>query len=303
MTRRDVVVVGSVNADFVLTVDHRPAPGETIAASTCATLPGGKGANQAVAAARCGARVGLVAKVGRDPLGAERLQQLRREGVDVTHTTEADAPTGLAFVSVSPDGENTIVIAPGANAALGIADVETARDALQSASVVVCQLEIPTAAVRRAAALASGRATVVLNAAPFRELDPELLGLVDVLVVNRGEGDALVGDGTFGDDVEVLAHRLEQLGPSAVVVTLGGEGAVFRAGGDAVHLPAPKMPVVDTTGAGDAFVGALAAALAGGASLRSAVAAGITAGSATVAHAGASPQIPASLRNGRERLP
>lgn len=293
MTHLDVVVVGSVNADFVLTVDHRPAPGETIAASTCATLPGGKGANQAVAAARRGARVGLVAKVGSDALGDQRLGELRGEGIDLTHTTTADAPTGLAFVSVSSDGENAIVLSPGANAALGALDVEAARDALMSASVVVCQLEVPTESVTRAISIASGTATVVLNAAPFRELDPDLLGLVDVLVVNRVEAEGLAG--TYRGDAAGLARHLRSLGPRAVVITLGKEGAVLCDDDGVDRLPAPKVDVVDTTGAGDACVGALAASLAGGADLRDAVMSGVIAGSNTVAHLGASPEIPVSL--------
>lgn len=244
------MVVGSANADLVLEVDHVVAPGETLLASASSRGAGGKGANQAVAAARAGADVAFIGAVGNDVDGELLRGALVTAGVEVTRLrTVEDAASGLAVVSVGADGENAIVVVPGANDTL-IELGDGDRDLLATAPVVLLQLEIPVPFVAAAAALADG--LVVLNAAPAMPLPPELLADVDVLVVNEGEA------ATLGADALAAV--------AAVVTTLGADGCVLHRSGEAeLRVPAEPVEVVDTTGAGDAFCGALAAALADGA--------------------------------------
>jgi ribokinase len=256
-----VAVVGSINLDVVVAVQRHPAPGETVIGGDRRELPGGKGANQAVAAARLGASVALVGRVGDDAAGAGLRDGLAAEGVDVAHVVvDRDAPTGMALIAVDAAGENTIVVSPGANARVGPADVERAGDVLAAAAVTLIQHEIPPEAVRAAVAAAGG--TVVLNPAPARALvEP-----IDVLVPNRLELEALADK---AGDPEELARGLRDA--RAVVVTLGADGALVVEGDRATTVAAPSVRAVDTTGAGDAFCGALAQALAGGAALADAV--------------------------------
>jgi ribokinase len=252
-----IAVVGSINLDVVVEVDRHPAPGETVIGGDRRELPGGKGANQAVAAARLGGVVVLVGRVGADDAGGRLLAGLAAEGVDVSHVQEdAEAPTGMALIAVDASGENTIVVSPGANARVSAGDVQAAADVLAGAAVTLVQHEVPEEAV--AAALAAAGGTVVLNPAPARAL----VAPVDVLVPNRGELEALAG--RAGDPVE-LARGLQ--GPRAVVVTLGAEGAVVVEGDRVDWARAPSVEAVDTTGAGDAFCGALVQALAEDATL------------------------------------
>ncbi|HEX7301244.1 MAG TPA: ribokinase [Solirubrobacteraceae bacterium] len=252
-----IAVVGSINLDVVVEVERQPAPGETVVGGDRRELPGGKGANQAVAAARLGADVALVGRVGADDAGRRLRDGLAREGVDVTHVREdAAAPTGMALIAVDARGENTIVVSPGANARVGDDDVRVASDVLAGASVTLLQHEVPEDAV--AAAIAAAGGTVVLNPAPARAL----AGPVDVLVPNRGELEALAG--RPGDPVE-LARGVR--GARAVAVTLGAEGAVVVEGDRVERIAAPRVEALDTTGAGDAFCGALVQALADGAEL------------------------------------
>lgn len=295
--RGAVVVVGSVNVDYVLHVSRRPEGGETVAAARLELHPGGKGANQSVAVARLGAGVELIARVGDDAAGRGRVAELRAEGVGVALVSPTSGvPTGTAVILLTPDGENSIVVAPGANAALRAEDLDVGGGALDDAAVVLMQLEVPLAVVARAAELAGPATTVVLNAAPYRELPPELLARVDVLVVNQSEAGALVGRRVEGvEAARAVAAECRRLGPRAVVVTLGAEGAVAAGDGLELHVPAPPTEVVDTTGAGDAFVGALAARLAAGRPLEDAVRVGVRVGSATAAHLGATPQLPPEL--------
>jgi len=293
--RGAVVVVGSINQDQVLAVGHRPAPGETVTDAVLAIHAGGKGANQAVAAARRGAAVMMVGRVGRDPAGEAQRSALAAQGVDVALVaTTAQAATGSAFVTVTPDGENAIVVAPGANAALTAADVEAAGVFISSAAVLVVQLEVPIAAVERAAELAGPATTVVLNAAPISVLPPSLLSRVGVLVLNEHEAAALLDQPAGGvAAASEAAAALLARGPRAVVVTMGPDGAVAAEAGSCIHVPAPAVRVVDTTGAGDAFVGAMAASLAAGATLVDAVTAGVALGSTAVGRPGAQGLLPA----------
>jgi ribokinase len=285
-----VVVVGSINEDVVLLVRRAPRPGETLTAERTTRRAGGKGANQAVAAARAGATVRMVGRVGEDATGERMLEDLRREGVDADAVQALPGvATGTAYITVTADGENTIVVDPGANLRLSAEDVGAHREALAGAAVLVAQLEVPVDAVAaavRAARDAGVRPVVTL--APAQEVPAELLAGLDPLLVNEHEAGFLLGGGEVVDDVPAAARRLLELGPESVVITLGAQGAVLADADGVQQLPALKVDeVVDTTGAGDAFAGVLAAALARGASLSEAVQAGLAAGAEAVGRAGA----------------
>ncbi|NKY40197.1 ribokinase, partial [Cellulomonas septica] len=250
----DVVVVGSVNADLVLQVDRHPGPGETVLGGGAVTLPGGKGANQAVAAARLGASIALVGAVGSDANAAVALSLLTSAGVDLTHVATVDGPTGLAVVTLADDGENTIVVVPGANAAVTPAAVDAAAAVLTGARVCVLQAEIPLGTVGHAARLAHGAGVrVLLNVAPATSLPDDVVRLADPLVVNEHEAAILLGR-PLDADVEAAHEAATELagrGAASVVVTLGASGVVGHEEGAAWSWPAVPMEVRDTTGAGD----------------------------------------------------
>ncbi|MGW5687730.1 ribokinase [Nonomuraea sp. NPDC003754] len=342
----DVVVVGSVNADLVVRVDRRPAPGETVLGSDLGTFPGGKGANQAVAAARLGAHAALLARTGSDQYGTRLAAGLAAEGVDTGHVLSTDGPSGVALITVGADGDNSIIVSPGANARLTSADVAAAAPLLAEAPVVSLVLEIPLDTVT-AAARAARRA--VLNASPPRELPAELLALADPLVVNEHEAAFLLAvapevpgmaagvpddpvgpvavpaavpaagasaparSGDLSEAAEGAAERgaegaaqgaseraagmaraLLGLGARSVVVTLGAAGAVVaeKEGAAVTAVPSPRVEAVDTTGAGDAFTGALAWRLARGDSLTEAAAFAVRVGAAAVRREGAQSSYP-----------
>lgn len=267
------MVVGSINADVVLRVARLPTVGETVLAREQRRFPGGKGANQAVAAARMGASVAMVGCVGADELGEQMRSNLAAAGVDTQHVRTTGAPTGAAYVSVDDHGENAIVVVAGANTELGPDDVAAAQELIDHAALVVMQLEIPDAAV---AAVIDTGASVLLNAAPARPVPRELLNRVAVLVVNEAEAGIVPPD--FG---------------GALVRTLGSQGASWTAGDRQGTVNAPEVAVQDTTGAGDAFVGALAASLARGDALETAVGVAVQVASRATAVVGA--QLPASF--------
>ncbi|WP_424183609.1 ribokinase [Actinokineospora sp. G85] len=270
-----VLVLGSANADLVVEVPHRPAGGETVLGSDARVLPGGKGANTAVAAARLGARVALTAAIGEDAHGDLLLTSLREAGVDTTAVRRATRPTGTALITVTPDGENSIVVSPGANATLTASDVD-----VTGAAVLVASLEIPLAVVEHAiAAAAAAGVRPILNLSPVAALAPETLAALDPLIVNEHEAAAL------GD--------LLALGCRSAIVTRGPAGATVLTPGGSVDLPAPQVTPVDTTGAGDAFAGALAAELAAGATLEAATGLAIEVASVSVTRPGAQPSYPA----------
>lgn len=288
---RRVVVLGSANADLVLSVGHRPAPGETLLASTARTTAGGKGANQAVAAARMGARVSFVGCVGRDGHGELLRTSLEQAGVDLRQLTVVDEPTGYAVIMITPDGENAIVVAPGANAALGPVAVDVSAGSWAGGDVVVAQLEIPMTTVDQAARRAEEcGARFVLNAAPAAVVAPSTLALCDPLVVNEQEATALVeqsGNRVDVGDGTATARAVLALGPRSVIVTLGAEGAVVATAAGTEQLPAPRVRAVDTTGAGDGFVGALTAELSRGARLVDAARVAVAYAAAAVTRPGA----------------
>jgi ribokinase len=278
-----IVVVGSVNQDLVARVEHHPVPGETVLGSGHETMPGGKGANQAVAAARLGSDVVFVGRSGADEAGRDLVGEFEREGVDVAHlTVDPVAPSGLAIITIDDAAENTIVVSPGANGNVSPSDVEGASAALMAATVTLLQLEIPMDAVLAAAGASEG--IVILNAAPATHLPAALLNSIDVLVVNRGELATLTGSG------DPLSAR--SLPVPVTVVTLGGEGAHIIRADTRESVAAIDVTPVDTTGAGDTFCGALAAGLDDGLSLESSVRRAVVAGSLAVTAIGARSGMP-----------
>jgi len=286
---RDVYVVGSVNVDLVVTAASLPRPGETVAGGTFERHGGGKSANQAVAAARLGASVRMVGAVGDDDLGEEALALLAADGIDVSGVARlGDTPTGVALIVVDEAGENQIAVASGANAQLDAGTVERGLRAA-AGGVALLGLEVPDAAVLAGAraARAAGLA-LVLNPAPARELPPELLHLSPLLTPNRDEARALAGE----DDPEAAARALAARTGAPVVVTVGAEGALVVDGDTLERVPAPRVEVVDTTGAGDAFNGALACELAGGAGLIEAARAAVAVAARSTERPGARTVIP-----------
>ncbi len=271
-----LIVFGSINADLLLEVDRLPRPGETVSAQSCRWLPGGKGANQATAAAKAGARVRLFGAVGRDPYGPSLRRGLEEAGVDTRGVREVDGPSGVAVVAVERGGENLILVASGANAAAR-ADQLNDRD-LAPGAVLLCQNELPAAETFALLIRAHRRGlTAVLNLAPATVPPAEVLEAVDVLVVNEGELGLLAGSHEVEEGARSLARRFAL----TAVVTLGARGAFAVTEERLVRVAALPVQAVDTTGAGDAFVGVLAAALAEGRPLedglrRASVAAGLT---------------------------
>lgn len=284
-------MVGSLNADLVVGVERRPAPGETVLGSDLATHPGGKGANQAVAAARLGGRAAIVGRVGDDGHGALLRDALAAAGVDLAHLAATPGvPTGVALITVGPDGDNSIIVSPGANARLGPADVEAARALIESAPVVSLQMEVPLPAVEAAAGLAAraGR-RVVLNLSPSAPVPDGLLALCDPLVVNEHEAAFLLGG---AGDPGRMAAELAGSGPRSVAVTVGADGVVVADGQGTSAVPSPRSEAVDTTGAGDAFTAALCLRLARGDSLRDAARYAARVGAAAVRRPGAQSSFP-----------
>ena len=278
-----VLVLGSANADLVVSVPRRPAGGETVLGGDTVVLPGGKGANTAVAAARLGADVAFVGAVGGDQYGELLLRSLSSSGVRTDLVRTSSRPTGLAYITVTPDGENSIVVAPGANSDLAVSDV----DALtwEDVSVLVCSLEVPVPTVAHAVRTAASRGVrPVLNLSPVVEVPAETLALLDPLIVNEHEAASLAS--SFAG--------LLALGPKSAVVTLGARGAAVVTPSGVVEVGAPEVSVVDTTGAGDAFAGALAFGLSSGSSLRDAAGFAARVAALSVTSAGAQPSYPTS---------
>ena len=294
MTSR-VTVVGSLNMDLVARAPRIPEPGETIIGGEFCNVPGGKGANQAVAAARIGALVSMVGRVGSDAFAEPLLHNLASDGIDHTFVTrDSEAATGVALIVVDDVGQNSIVVASGANMRFSPTDVDAAKAAIAAADVVLLQLESPLDAVTRAAEIARAHGVrVVLNPAPARPLPATLLSLVDVLVPNESETELLTGL-PVGDqaEAEAAAAALQEMGVGTVILTLGERGALLAREGEVTLLPAFDVTPVDTTAAGDAFVGGLGVALAEGKTLAEAVRWGNAAGALATTRLGAQPSLP-----------
>ncbi|MBJ9974307.1 ribokinase [Pseudomonas sp. S75] len=291
-----VVVVGSLNMDLVARAERLPRGGETVAGNGFFTAPGGKGANQAVAAARLGASVAMVGNVGGDAYGEQLLQGLRDEGIDCQAVGVcAGVSSGLALIVVDASSQNAIVIIPGGNGQLDIDAVQRFDALLEQAEVIVCQLEVPPATV--AWTLARGRElgkTVILNPAPATgQLPVDWFAHIDYLIPNESEAQTLTGIAVTDQPTARRAgEHLCALGARNVIVTLGAEGALLVSAHGSRHFPASQVHAVDTTAAGDTFVGGFAAGLAGGLEALDAIVLGQRAAAISVTRAGAQPSIP-----------
>jgi ribokinase len=294
-----IVVLGSINMDLVVKTQEMPRPGETVRGRDFITIPGGKGANQAASAARMGARVEMVGRVGADSFGPTLLENMRQQGVGTGHIiVDQDAASGIAMIIVDANGENSIVVAPGANGRVSMDDVRAARDLLAGADYLLLQLEVPFDVVRGAIEAArSCNLPVILNAAPAYPLDPGFVDGVYCLVVNESETRALTGIQV--DDVEDAcraAHQMAAWGVQVVIVTLGAQGAYVVSSGLEAHVPARKVKVIDTTAAGDAFIGGLAVALGNRYDLLEAVRYATCAGTLATTVLGAQTSLPSAAQ-------
>ena len=262
-----IVVVGSSNMDLVVKSERIPAAGETILGGDFIVVPGGKGANQAVAAAKLGANVCFIAKLGEDVFAAQSLANFEKEGVHTSHIQQTqDAPSGVALIMVDEEGENSIVVAPGANLKLSPDDVRAAKTEIEAAGAVVAQLEVPLETIQSAAELAnSSGVPFVLDPAPARELPPGLLAMVDVLTPNETEAQILTGiEVTNEDSAREASKDLIERGVKAVILTLSSKGFVLVDNGHDEYVSAHRVQAVDSTAAGDAFTGSLAVGIAQG---------------------------------------
>jgi ribokinase len=262
---KKIVVIGSSNTDMVVRAPALPRPGETVLGGEFFMAPGGKGANQAVAAARAGGEVHFIARIGDDVFGRQSRDGLARDGIHIEHIfVDKDRPSGVALIIVGSDGENSIAVAPGANAALTAADVRKAKGSIISADIVLMQLESPLEAVEEAAGLASSAGVpIVLNPAPARAIGDDLLKRLTFLTPNETEAEILTGITLIKNtDLAKAADALLAKGLGAVLITLGPKGVYVATRAKKEMVPAFKVNAVDTTAAGDAFNGALAVALA-----------------------------------------
>ena len=290
-----VVVVGSLNMDLVTRASRLPRAGETLIGQTFSTVPGGKGANQAVASARLGADVAMIGCVGSDAYGTQLRDALRAEGIDCQAVSTVDGSSGVALIVVDDSSQNAIVIVAGSNGELTPASLQAFDTVLQAADVVVCQLEVPMDTV--GFTLKRGRElgkTVILNPAPASApLPGEWYASIDYLIPNESEATALSGITVDTlDSAKLAATQLIKAGAGKVIITLGSQGALFADGQSFEHLLAPKVQAVDATAAGDTFVGGFAAALASGKSEAEAIRFGQVAAALSVTRAGAQPSIP-----------
>ncbi len=295
MARPSVVVVGSSNTDLVIRAPTIPAPGETLLGGDLAVVPGGKGANQAVAAARLGAEVTFVACIGADSFGDASMNRFVDEGIDVSHVRrDASRPSGAALIVVAEGGENAIVVAPGSNDSLTVRDIDDAAESIRAADVLLVQLETPVEVVAHALAVArEARVTTMLDPAPARPLAASLLANVDWLTPNETEASSLAGCTVEDAEGATSAARdLIYIGVGNVVVTLGGAGALMVSRGETIHVPAPEVDVADTVAAGDAFNGALAVALGRGENGADAMRYACAVGALSVSKQGAQPSLP-----------
>jgi ribokinase len=289
-----IVVVGSANTDFVLRVPELPSKGETVLGNQFRVVRGGKGANQAVAAARLGAEVTFVARLGTDSFGDEALAAYKQEGIRTDFIIQdPDIHSGIALIMVNAKGENVIGVGPGANSHLSAENIQTASAAIEEADCVLLQLEIPLSVVQAAAEIAHrSKVKVILNPAPARELPREILQSVDYLTPNETEAAILAGQDPSGIGPDSLPRLASILGVPNLVVTLGSRGAAILQNGQTTQIPSFSITPVDTTASGDAFNGALAVALAKGESIAEAVRYANAAGAITATRPGAQPSLP-----------
>ena len=290
MHKAKVVVIGSSNTDMTIKGDRLPKPGETVLGGEFRMGPGGKGANQAVAAQRLGADVSFICKVGRDIFGDNAISGYQKEGIDCSRILRSDKASGTALILVDGNAENCIAVAPGANADLTPEDVDSVADVIRSADYLILQLEIPVESVLRAAKIAHEAGVyVILNPAPACHLPEELFGYISLITPNQTESALLSG---IEDNLDAAVEKLMQLGVKDVVVTLGSKGSLVISEGTRTLVPSLKVKAVDTTAAGDTFCGALCVALSEGCTLVDAARFATKASALTVQKMGAQDSIP-----------
>ena len=295
MPKQNILVIGSSNTDMVIRTEHLPLPGETVIGGTFFMNPGGKGANQAVAVARLGGQVAFVCKTGSDIFGHQAQQLFSEEGIDSSYVfSDTKNPSGVALITVDTHAENCIVVAPGANAHLTVADLKHSARAVEKADIVLLQLEIPMETVEEAAVMARRLGKkVVLNPAPASKLSPRLLESLYVITPNETESEMISGIHIVdGASAEAAARKIASMGVPNVIVTLGTRGALVFDGTDCEIVPACKVQAVDTTAAGDVFNGALVVALAEGRSLTEAARFACKASAISVTRVGAQSSVP-----------
>ena len=296
-TKKKIVVIGSSNTDMVIKSDRLPKPGETILGGNFLMNHGGKGANQAVAAARLGGDVTFICKIGNDIFGNETLEMFHKEKIDTTYVgITPQEPSGVALINVDKKGENCIVVASGANGTLSTDDIQNAETAIKQASIVIMQLETPIESVTYAAKMAKKDGiTVILNPAPAptQQLPDDLLANVDILIPNVTEAEIISGMHITDDESAKEAIRyISSKGIKTVIITMGAKGALAYENNEFIHIPAFKVEAVDTTAAGDTFCGGLCVALSEGKNLKDAIIFASKASSISVTRMGAQVSIP-----------
>ncbi len=291
-----IAVIGSLNMDLVVRAPRIPKPGETIIGTDDLNMiPGGKGANQAYCSAILGAEVAMIGRVGDDTFGEQLVNNLKKVGVDTQYIKrDADASTGIAMIVVEESGQNSIVVSPGANGRVDLSDISQAEAVILSSNLILLQLEIPIPAVIEASQLAKKHGIkVILNPAPAQKLPDELLSLIDILITNETEAAMLTECNVDTDNgIKQAASKLNQSGQKTIVMTRGSRGATLIAENKIVHFPAFPIKAVDTTGAGDAFVGSFAVAFAEGKSITDSIKFGNAAGASASTKSGAQPSMP-----------
>lgn len=292
---KKIVVIGSSNTDMVIKADHLPAPGETIIGDQFFMNPGGKGANQAVAAARLGGQVSFITKTGNDLFGRQSKQLFLEEGIQSNYIfSDPTLPSGVALITVDQNGENCIVVASGANATLNPDDIDKARLEIESASIILMQLEIPIKTVEYVAKLAKSKGIpVILNPAPVCSLRDEILDCISILTPNRKEAEMLSRiPVTEIESAKKAAEIISRKGVKTIIITLGSKGALIYENDEFIIVSAVKVNAIDTTAAGDVFNGALVVALAEGKSNKEAVQFACAAAGITVTRMGAQSSVP-----------
>jgi ribokinase len=295
MNNSKIVVVGSSNTDMIIQLDKIPVPGETVIGGEFSSAAGGKGANQAVAAARAGGNVSFVARVGDDMFGRQAIEGFRKDNIDIQNVlTDVAEPSGVALIFVDKVGENSIAVASGANAKLSVEDVERAHNIIGAADVLLMQLETPVETIRSAAKIAkSNNVKVILNPAPAQKLDDELLSSLNVLTPNETEAELLTGIKV--DDIESAKKAGEKLlekGLETVIVTLGSKGALLVTAMETELVPGYKVKAVDATAAGDTFNGILAVGISEGKDMKEAIRLANAGAALSVTKLGAQPSAP-----------
>lgn len=290
LPKKKILVIGSSNTDMTIKAARIPAPGETILGGDFKMGPGGKGANQAVAAARLGGNVTFVCKVGRDLFGENAVRGYEKEGIDTSHILYSEKPSGVALIMVDASGENVISVAPGANGDMTVEDIRSMRDIIISADYLILQLEIPVAAVLEAAKIAHNAGVyVILNPAPATKLPEEIFGYLSLITPNQTEAALMTG---IKEDIDAAMNKLSLMGVKNILFTLGSKGSAVWTGSEALIVPAQKVNAVDATAAGDTFCGALCVGMSEGLSLKDAAEFATKASALTVQKMGAQESIP-----------